>query len=586
MDLTMTMTNTNISQSMQNINRAEELAKCKADPKYFIHNYVYTKNSKNGIEPFHPYPFQNDTLDDFIKHRFTVVLKSRQMGLSWLTAAFATWLILFYESKDVLCLANKQKAAIKMLDKVKFIIEYLPNWMKDSLECNRKDIPTYNTTSIHLNNKSKVEVSATTEDAARGDTLALLIVDEAAFIPNAEETWLSLEPTLTVGGRAIIISTPAGLGGFFHKTYSQAEDETNEFYPICLGWELHPDRDDEWAKNKILKSGADGLRLFRQEYACQFLGSGQTLLDADFLMQIENEWIKEPISKGVGMEKGMWIFEDPVPARKYIVSADIAIGIGDSSNGEGEEASLTDFSAFHIIDAENYCQVAEYKGKISPGNLAPILYKYCNTYNQALFVVENNAGYAQSIIEKFQAWEYPYMYRQPNTNSNKSIDLTDLNNRIGFSTNNATRDKIITNLQEFIGTSAFKFHSRRTLNESKTFQFNPKRNRYEASSGSHDDLMMSLAIGVYIIAQYNMFGRTGSALANLVLDSLADNNNKSRQQMLMERKLKSGASPFNSFFVKEKNTGIVVDARDFVPSTTNEDSRKGHDSKPQKSIFE
>ena len=103
-----------------------------------------------------------------------------------------------------------------------------------------------NRTSFVLTNGSEVKASSTSGDAGRSEALSLLVIDEAAHVDGLEELWTGLYPTLSTGGRCIALSTPNGVGNWFHKTYVEAESGVNDFHPTNLPWHVHPDRDEEW----------------------------------------------------------------------------------------------------------------------------------------------------------------------------------------------------------------------------------------------------------------------------------------------------------------------------------------------------
>lgn len=52
------------------------------------------------------------------------------------------------------------------------------------------------------------------------------------------------------GGRALIISTPKGVGNQFHKLWVDAQNKTNEFCAIELPWTVHPEHDETWFKEQ------------------------------------------------------------------------------------------------------------------------------------------------------------------------------------------------------------------------------------------------------------------------------------------------------------------------------------------------
>ena len=65
----------------------------------------------------------------FNNNRFNVVLKSRQLGLSTLAAAYAVWLAVFYKDKSVLVIATKLAVAINFIRKVKIVLNNMPKWL-------------------------------------------------------------------------------------------------------------------------------------------------------------------------------------------------------------------------------------------------------------------------------------------------------------------------------------------------------------------------------------------------------------------------------------------------------------------------
>ena len=108
-----------------------------------------------------------------------------------------------------------------------------------------------NKLSLRFKNGSQIKAIASNESAGRSEALSLLILDEAAFIDKVDTIWTAAQQTLATGGGCIALSTPNGVGNWFHKQWVGAEDNTNEFNPIRLHWTDHPDRDEVWRKNKI-----------------------------------------------------------------------------------------------------------------------------------------------------------------------------------------------------------------------------------------------------------------------------------------------------------------------------------------------
>jgi len=66
----------------------KEIVQCGKDPTYFLNNYAKISHPMHGLIPFRTYKFQETLLEDFNDHRFNVILKARQLGISTITAGY------------------------------------------------------------------------------------------------------------------------------------------------------------------------------------------------------------------------------------------------------------------------------------------------------------------------------------------------------------------------------------------------------------------------------------------------------------------------------------------------------------------
>ena len=213
-------------QSLKQIIRKEYL-KCAEDPIHFMKKYCQIQHPTRGRIPFHLYPFQEKSLESLADFDYNIILKSRQLGISTLSAGYSLWLMLFQEDKNVLVIATKQEVAKNLVTKVREMHNYLPSWLKGNTTEDNK-------LSLRFSNGSQVKAVSSSGDAGRSEALSLLIIDEAAFIDKIDEIWASAQQTLATGGKAIILSTPNGTGNFFHKTWVAAEESRNKFNTIRL----------------------------------------------------------------------------------------------------------------------------------------------------------------------------------------------------------------------------------------------------------------------------------------------------------------------------------------------------------------
>ena len=457
-----------------------EYAKCATDPTYFLGKYGIIQHPVKGKVNFNLYDFQEKSLKSFMKHDYNIVLKARQLGLSTLTAGYALWMMTFQQDKNILVIATKQETAKNLVTKVRVMHANLPAWLKQPCVEDNK-------LSLRYKNGSQIKAVASSEESGRSEALSLLIIDEAAFIDKIDTIWGAAQQTLATGGRALVISTPNGVGNFFHKTWVGAENGTNDFNFIKLHWSVHPEREQEWRdeQDKLL-----GPSLAAQECDCDFITSGRGVVDGLLLEQMKESSVREPIEKR-GIDSNYWIWQPPNYTKNYVVSADV-------SRGDG-----TDYSAFHIIDVETLEQVAEYKGKISTQDFGNMLVNVASEYNNALLVVENNnIGWAaiQQVIDR----EYPNLFY-----TSKDLQYVDVQHQItnkyrvqernmvpGFSTTQKTRPLIVAKLEEMFREESVMVHSQRLIDELFVFIYNG--NRAEAMTGYNDDLVMSFAIALWV----------------------------------------------------------------------------------------
>ena len=100
----------------------KEIIRCGKDPIHFFNTYVKIQHPTKGTIPFKTYDFQNECVKHFRDERFNIILKSRQLGLSTISAAYAAWLAIFYKDKNILVIATKLSVAQNFIRKVKFVL--------------------------------------------------------------------------------------------------------------------------------------------------------------------------------------------------------------------------------------------------------------------------------------------------------------------------------------------------------------------------------------------------------------------------------------------------------------------------------
>ena len=453
----------------------KEVVKAGKDPVYFTTSYCRISHPQRGLIPFSAYDYQKELLKDFDSYRFNIILKARQLGISTITAAYIAWLMLFHRDKNILVVATKLQTATNLVKKVKAIIKHLPAWMRIS------DIVVDNRTSFELSNGSQIKGSSTSADAGRSEALSLLVVDEAAHVEKLGELWTALYPTLSTGGRCIALSTPNGVGNWFHQNCVEAEAGTNAFHMTTLLWDAHPDRDKTWFEKETKNMSK---RQIAQELECNFNVSGETVIHPDDI-----QWYLERTTTPeyrTGFDRNYWIWKKYDPEKPHLIVADVARGDG------------KDNSAFHIFELETMEVVAEYVGKPTPDEFADILFNVAGEYGNPMLVIENNnIGYA--VLKKLLDKEYPSLYHSRKSDHQyvDSVSAQWQSNVIpGFTTSSKTRPLIVAKMEEFMRNKLIKINSSRLLSEMKTFIW--QSGRPQAMRSYNDDLVMSFAIGCWV----------------------------------------------------------------------------------------
>lgn len=464
----------------------KEYLKSAIDASYCFGKYCNIVAIGKGKVKFKLYDFQKDVLSQFQTHKYNIVLKARQMGISTLIAAYALWCMIFKNDFKVIVIATNQATARNLVKKIQLMYEGLPSWLKPAIKENNK-------LGMSFTNGSEIRALSSAGSAARSEAASLLIIDEAAFIENFKEVWASAKPTLATGGDCLILSTPNGVGNQFHTLWEQAElgekeEGIEKFNAISLKWDLHPDRTEAFRRQQDIELGP---ALAAQEYDCDFMTSGTGLIEGVILKWYRDNQAKEPVERR-GPNEELWIWKYPNYNKTYIVAADVARGDG------------ADFSAFVIMEAESCDIVATYRNKVETRDFGAQLVSISIEYNSALLVIDNKSiGWdvvQEALNRNYENIYYSYRqdpYLDENIHLRKAVDLRDKKDMVpGFTTTLKTRPVMISKVQSYFTEKQISISCLRSLNELATFVW--LNGKVQAMNGKNDDLCMSLAMALYV----------------------------------------------------------------------------------------
>ena len=221
-----------------------EWATCAADPHYFIDTYaIIDEPQGDGVAtmPFVLWKEQARVLGQLVAEKLVIILKARQLGISWLCCAYILWLCLARPGRVVLVLSRGELEAQELARRIRAMYLRLPQWMQV-----RTPLVKDNMGEIGWGNGSRVQSLAATKSAGRSFTASVVLMDEFAFMQWGEEVYTAVKPTIDAGGQLFIVSTANGVGDRFMALWQEAVRKANNFAAIFLAWSARPGRDDDW----------------------------------------------------------------------------------------------------------------------------------------------------------------------------------------------------------------------------------------------------------------------------------------------------------------------------------------------------
>jgi hypothetical protein len=226
-----------------------------------------------SIIPFDLWPAQAEALATIEAHKRVIFLKARQLGVTWLVLARALYRCLYRPNQTIIVISKDQPAAGEMIRRVR--------GMFMRLEHKPEQLVIDNVGEVAWSNESRVKAFASSSDAGSAFTGSLLILDELAKNPNADDIWTAAQPTINDGGEVVIISTAKGRDNLYHRLWLRAEAGENNLAPVFIPWHARPGRTAEWYARTA--SDAVSMAHHMQEYPATPDEAFQALAESPFL---------------------------------------------------------------------------------------------------------------------------------------------------------------------------------------------------------------------------------------------------------------------------------------------------------------
>ena len=355
---------------------------CGIDYIYFIRSFVkiYDPEERIWIR-FDLWPAQQDLLHTFRDNKFVIVLKTRQVGITWCALAYALWLCLFRPIATVLLYSLRDDEAVELLGPQRFLGMYreLPGHIKSV------SIEQRNTHRVLFDNRSIVHALPTT----RGDsyTATLVVVDEADLVPNLNDLLDAAKPTVEAGGQVLLVSRSDKDNPMsdFKQIYRGAKKGKGRWEHVFLPWNVHPGRTQEWYEVEkediyLRTGGYDSLYKNYPSTDEEALAPAveNKRIPGKFLERCFNECDVLPIPDELSLYSDLKVFEYPNWDRRYYIGGDCAEGLATGNN-----------SATIVVD-DLGAEVCNWVGKHSPEYQAKGIRDIAKYYHHARIMIENN----------------------------------------------------------------------------------------------------------------------------------------------------------------------------------------------------
>jgi hypothetical protein len=411
---------------------AREFTKCALSFLYFLwpakfggpedegKHFIWIKNpTGTEIIPMEPWDYLVDIATDLEMGVSLSILKARQLGLSWLLAAYSLWLDMFHEAAEVVLMSQGEAEARELLSKTLFIYDRLPAHLqikKGKSETEMVDFPGVS---------SMIRALPSTIKAGRSITGTLLVCDEHAHHPHAAENLTAAKPIIDAGAQMISVSTNDKKKAIstFKAVYKNAKLGRGKLKPIFLGCFSRPGRDQAWydqVKEDIPLEELRRLGLTPQSYMEQEYPrtEEEALAPSTELSAIDQAVLK-------AMEA------DCYPPRKVIdgiieiyrewIPGQVCVAFSDTSHGVGQDNSTT-----LVMDARSWFIMAVIMSAyLSPEELAYQSIRLLKMYDNPLWGIEDNDWGAVTISKAREAHYPNFFYREWQRAQKRTLDHTD-----------------------------------------------------------------------------------------------------------------------------------------------------------------
>lgn len=445
-----------------------EWRKCQKNLLYYLTHYVYIEDAvtqKIILWVPHPHLLQLITLvQEWFDQKsrnpcYIIVFKSKKVFTTTLLSGIASWLVSFNQSTKGLTQSIGISEATDFLNKIRFITEHHPEFMR------LKALPNRDTDLGFPATSSLIKALPSTETAGRGADSTFVFLDEWEFHRNAESNYAAIQSSMARGGLLIAVSTPdkTDLDTYPKKIWRGSP--ANGFTRLFWGYFVVPYRNEDTYQRDTASLPAWRAEGEFARNEKEALSAPKTLgyFQHDILEKYL-ELCRDPIETKYGGRIRIW--RPSITNRSYVFAIDSSEGVEDPAVG---------------IIGDKTEDAACFNGKISLDEQAKIANELYKEYNEPLMIIENNAG-GLTLIEKLKNLGVTNWYYSP----------TDKEKRKPGIHTGPNRELILTQHAESIHLRQRDIPIRDCIEQHYDFAW--INNKPQAVKGKHDDWVMCEAI--------------------------------------------------------------------------------------------
>lgn len=452
---------------------------------------------RDGPEPWVLWAHQQEMLNALAKPGpDLIVLKARQLGVSWTMASHALWFSLAHPARKSYMFSVGDREAMSLLDKVRELYKSLPlevRLARPLVTDNKRELawqhPGY---TSHL--------TSLPSSAGRGETAHMLYLDEGAHWEDSSKRLAAVLPMAADIGRVVFASTANGMQGRFYDIY--ANSPGNGWDRLFMAADARPDRSPEWVERERSKGGELGAQEYPLSAEEAFVSSGNVVFDLQALAWQRQHSVLAPAWKGritidggkAKARKGddVWrVWEWPRPDGQYLITADACGGLG-----------AKDYAYAAVIERSSWEQVAALHGRIPPVELAENLRAAGSLYRgsdgrPALVAPESN-NHGQAVVATLREQGYPAIYQPESFDKRKLATASQL----GWMTSVKTKALAIATLADCLVSGDLAIRDSRAVTEMELYEqltTESGNSRFSAPEGKHDDAIMAFGIAAAIL---------------------------------------------------------------------------------------